>query len=58
MIMELWEQIIQAFPELNPTDNFEKLGIFLKDDSDGTGVYISKWEYSKPLTKELKTYLR
>lgn len=52
--MELWEQVIEAFPEINPTDDFEKLGIFLKDDSDGTGAYIAEWEYSKPLPKGLK----
>lgn len=56
--MELWEQIIEAYPEIKPTDDFYRLGIFLQDDSDGTGAYISKWEYAKPLTKELKTYLR
>jgi hypothetical protein len=30
----------------------------LRNDSDGKGDYIAKWEYSKPLTKELKIYLR
>ena len=47
--MELWHQIIQAYPEINPTDNFEKLGIYLQDDSDGLGAYIAKWEYSQPI---------
>ena len=47
--MELWQQIIQAYPEINPTDNFEKLGIYLQDDSDGLGAYITKWEYSQPI---------
>jgi hypothetical protein len=52
--MELWEKIIEAFDELNPTDNFERLGIYLRDDSDGLGAYIAKWEYSEPIPKGLK----
>ena len=52
--MELWEKIIEAYPEINPTDNFEKLGIVLQDDSDGEGAYIAKWEYSKPIPAGLK----
>lgn len=52
--MELWEQIIAAYPEINPTDNFQKLGIWLQDDSDGQGAYIAKWEYSKPIPDGLK----
>lgn len=54
--MELWEKIIEAYPEINATDDFKALGIFLADDSDGSGAYIDKWEYSKLLTKELKIY--
>ena len=50
--MELWEEIIAAYPEINPTDNFEFLGIFLQND--GAGAYIAKWEYSKPIPKGLK----
>ena len=52
--MELWEQIIAAYPEIKPTDNFEELGIGLQDNSDGQGAYIAKWEYSKPLPAGLK----
>jgi hypothetical protein len=49
--MELWEEIIAAYPEINPTDNFQSLGIFLQDDGDG--AYITKWEYSKPIPEGL-----
>ncbi len=56
--MELWEQIIATYPEINPTDNFESLGIFLQDDLNGLGAYIAKWEYATPLTKELQEFLR
>lgn len=52
--MELWEQIIAAYPEIEPTDLFEELGIFLQDDGDGKGAYIAKWEYSKPIPEGLK----
>ena len=49
--MELWEQIIEAIPEINATDNFANLGIELQDDGDG--AYIAKWEYSKPIPEGL-----
>jgi hypothetical protein len=52
--MKLWEKIIEAYPEINPTDNFQQLGIYLADDSDGAGDYIAKWEYSKPLPAGMK----
>ena len=52
--MELWEKIIAAYPEILPTDNFRELGIFLRDDSDGKGAYIEKWEYSKPIPENLQ----
>jgi hypothetical protein len=47
--MELWEKIIESYPEIKPNDNFMALGIYLQDDSDGVGAYIAKWEYSKPI---------
>ena len=46
--MKLWEQIIEAYPEINATDDFRKLGIVLQDDGDGI-EYIAKWEYAQPL---------
>jgi hypothetical protein len=52
--MELWEKVIATYSEINATDNFESLGIYLQDDSDGVGAYIAKWEYSKPIPKGLK----
>jgi hypothetical protein len=51
--MELWEKIVDAYPEL-ADNNFIELGICLQDDSDGIGAYIVKWEYSKPIPKGLK----
>jgi hypothetical protein len=52
--MELWQQIIEAYPEINATDNFAELGIYLQDDSDGQGAYIAVWNYSKPIPDGLK----
>jgi hypothetical protein len=52
--MELWEKIIEAYPEINPSDHFGQLGISLRDDADGVGAYIAKWEYSKPIPSGLK----
>lgn len=52
--MELWEKIIEVYPEILPTDNFRSLGIYLQDDSDGQGAYIAKWEYEKPIPDGLK----
>ena len=51
--MELWEKIIEAYPEISATDNFMDLGIYLADDSDGQGAYIEKWEFSKPIPEGL-----
>jgi len=52
--MELWEKIIEAYPEIKATDNFQGLGIHLRDDLDGLGAYIEKWEYSEPIPDGLK----
>lgn len=52
--MTLFEQIMAAYPELTDAD-FGRFGtIELRDDSDGLGAYIEKWEYSKPIPKGLK----
>ena len=51
--MDLWEKIIEVYPEINPSDDFAKLGIHLQDDGDADGAYIRKWEYSKPIPEGL-----
>ena len=45
--MELWEIIQNAYPELTEKDFRTK--IILRDDSDGVGAYIYKWEYDQPI---------
>ena len=52
--MELWQKIVDAYPEIDSTSDFTKIGIWLQDDSDGKGAYIAKWEYVKPLPEGLK----
>ena len=52
--MGLYEQILEAIPEIKATDCFPEIGIFLQDDSDGQGAFIAKWEYSKPLPDGMK----
>lgn len=48
--MGLWEDIIKIYPELTDTDFDPLTGLIsLRDDSDGYGPYIAKWEYYKPL---------
>jgi hypothetical protein len=50
----LYEQIIEIYPELvENEDAFIDL-IKLRNDSDGAGDYIAKWEYDKPLPDGLK----
>jgi hypothetical protein len=51
--MELWEKIIEAYPQIKPTDSFQSLGIYLQNDSDGIGSYINKWEYTEPIPEGL-----
>lgn len=51
--MELWQKIIEAYPEIKATDNFPNLGIVLQDDSDGIGAYIKEWNYSEPIPNGL-----
>jgi hypothetical protein len=54
--MALYDDLIEALPEL--TDKPEEFlltgSIRLRDDSDGLGEYIEKWEYSEPLPKGFK----
>jgi hypothetical protein len=52
--MSLWQQIVTVYPELTDSDFHPESGIILlKNDSDGFGDYIAKWEYSKPIPEGL-----
>ena len=51
--MSLYHDIIAVYPELT-IDDFAPRGVIeLKDDADGVGAYIAKWEYSKPIPEGL-----
>jgi hypothetical protein len=56
--MSLYDLIIAELPELTDSDLFYKGAITLRNDSDGTGDYIAKWEYSKPVPASLQQYVR
>ena len=44
----LYYLIIEQYPELTEDDFFNGT-IALRDDSDGVGPYIEKWNYSQPI---------
>jgi hypothetical protein len=56
--MSLYDLIIAEYPELAESKEIGIGSIILRNDSDGTGDYIAKWEYTKPLAKSLEQYLR
>jgi hypothetical protein len=52
--MNLYEIIINTYPELDIAVFDPQTGIInLRDDSDGEGAYIAKWEYSEPIPEGL-----
>ena len=53
--MSLYEKIIKIYPELIGYD-FAIKDIMLKNDSDGKGDYIAKWEHptlTRPTQEQL-----
>ena len=53
--MSLYSQIIEAYPELTNADFDPRTGtIGLRNDSDGIGDYIEKWENALPLPNGMK----
>jgi hypothetical protein len=51
--MNLYEKIIENYPELTNSDLFRDGTIMLQNDSDGVGDYIREWNYSKPIPEGL-----
>ena len=51
--MNLYEQIMASYPELK-NNNFVKGLIVLRNDADGLGDYIEKWDYEQPIPEGLK----
>jgi len=54
MAKTLSEIIIAEYPELENSNELVNGSIRLRNDSDGLGDYIEKWEYSKPIPAGLK----
>ena len=51
----IFETIVETYPELlENRDLFRNGTITLQDDSDGSGVFIREWNYSKPIPNGLK----
>ncbi len=51
--MNLYEKIMATYPELTNKE-FSKGIIVLRNDSDGLGDYIEKWDYEQPIPDGLK----
>lgn len=52
--MDLFNKILETYPELTVLDFEPELGlILLKDDGDGV-QYLAKWDYSKPIPDGMK----
>lgn len=56
--MGIYEELIAELPELEGSIEIKRAAIELRNDSDGTGDYIAKWDYSKPIPESLATYVR
>lgn len=51
--MSLYNEIIEAYPELATSNAFIDGTIKLQDDSDNVGAYIREWNYSQPIPEGL-----
>lgn len=58
LIVGLYEELIAELPELENSVELKRGTIELRNDLDGSGDYIAKWEYSKPIPKSLAKYVR
>jgi len=56
--MSLYEELIAELPELENSIELKRGAIELRNDSDGTGDYIAKWDYKKPVPESLAKYVR
>ena len=51
--MTLYDKIIAVYPELTDADFGLSGSIRLRNDSDGIGDYIEKWNYEQPIPQGL-----
>ena len=54
MSKPLWQQICEADKDIVETDFGANGPIVLRDDSDGLGAYIEKWNHSKEIPNGYK----
>jgi len=55
--MNLYDHIIQIYPQLKSDPLAFSTVIILQDDKDGQGSYIAKWDHptlAKPTNEQLK----
>jgi hypothetical protein len=50
--MKIIDTILETYPEINRQLFIDGI-ISLRNDSDGVGDYIEKWEYSQPIPEGL-----
>jgi hypothetical protein len=50
--MRIIDTILETYPEINHQLFIDGI-ISLRNDSDGIGDYIEKWEYSQPIPEGL-----
>lgn len=54
MSKPLWQQICEADEDIVETDFGANGPIVLRDDSDGLGTYIEKWDHFKEIPNGYK----
>lgn len=54
MAKPLVEQIMEIYPELVVSDFYATGKILVRDDSDGLGEYIDRWNYDQPIPENMK----
>lgn len=47
--MSLYSELVEIYPELANLDISPSGLICLRNDSDGLGDYIEKWDFEKPI---------
>ena len=52
--MNIYEKIVEIYPELLDSNSFRDGTIILQNDSDGAGDYIAEWNYSESIPDGLK----
>ena len=52
--LNIYETIIATYPNLPDGECLPGGSITIRDDSDGQGQYLAKWDYSEPIPEGLK----